>query len=191
MKLILTTVSLVALALFAGTAAAQTPDGETPAIELLCDEFNGAAFGLCNAYCEAMDCHLADDGDPSTEPQASAQACERVGGRFENLTGQRPPCADAVECSCFEPTNWNDPAVGQVWQSFAIDPEFFGSPVDCTEDGDSITIIFGEEGSAIGAGVDGTNLSCDVYSGSTSTPLVERAITAAEAVACRALMHCP
>ena len=35
---------------------AKTPDGVTPAEETVCDGLSGAAFGLCNAYCEAMDC---------------------------------------------------------------------------------------------------------------------------------------
>ncbi len=30
-------------------ASAQTPDGETPAVETVCDGESGAAFGLCNA----------------------------------------------------------------------------------------------------------------------------------------------
>ena len=35
---------------------AQTPDGLTPSEETVCDRYEGNAFGLCNAYCEAMDC---------------------------------------------------------------------------------------------------------------------------------------
>lgn len=68
-----------------GFASAQTPDGETPAIETVCDGQSGAAFGLCNAYCEAMDC---DSG----EPQASEKACNRVFDKFEQVTGEVPPC---------------------------------------------------------------------------------------------------
>ena len=36
----------------------------------------GEEFGLCNAYCEAMDC----DGD---NPQASAKACGKVKEKFD------------------------------------------------------------------------------------------------------------
>jgi hypothetical protein len=50
---------------------AQTADGETPAVEDACDGFTGKVYGLCNAYCEAMDC----DAD---EPHASDKACTRV-----------------------------------------------------------------------------------------------------------------
>jgi len=52
-------------------ALAQTPDEETPAEEVVCDGEVGAAFGLCNAFCEAMDCD-------SDSPRASEQACDRV-----------------------------------------------------------------------------------------------------------------
>ncbi len=50
----------VALSMFGLPAIAQTPDGETPAEEVVCADETGAAKGLCNAYCEAMDCDSAD-----------------------------------------------------------------------------------------------------------------------------------
>jgi hypothetical protein len=52
---------------------AGTPDGLTPAVEDICTKwgFSGTTNGLCNAYCEAMDC---DDANP----QASEEACTRV-----------------------------------------------------------------------------------------------------------------
>jgi len=51
----------------------------------------GEAFGLCNAYCEAMDC----DGTP----QASAKACEKVHAKFMAVADMEPPCLGD------EPTN--------------------------------------------------------------------------------------
>jgi hypothetical protein len=45
-----------------------------------------SAWGLCHAYCEALDC----DGD---EPRASRRACERVARNFERRTdGDALPC---------------------------------------------------------------------------------------------------
>jgi hypothetical protein len=77
--------TLTAMLLCLGTISyAQTPDGQTPAIETGCDGQSGAAFGLCNAYCEAMDC----DGDL---PQASELACVRVLDRFQQITGSEIP----------------------------------------------------------------------------------------------------
>ena len=68
-------------------AVAQTPDGETPAQEDACAGESGAAYGLCNAYCEAMDCDSAN-------PQASDQACDKVLDRFLNITGVELPLCE-------------------------------------------------------------------------------------------------
>jgi hypothetical protein len=75
-----------------GAVLAQTPDGQTPAEETVCDNENGAAFGLCNAYCEAMDCE-------SDDPQASATACTKVRDKFMNIAGHDLPC-EASPCPC-------------------------------------------------------------------------------------------
>ena len=65
---------------------AKTPDGLTPAQESECDGQPGALFGLCNAYCEAMDCD-------SDSPHASARACQRVLDNFLAKSGGIfPPC---------------------------------------------------------------------------------------------------
>src|SRR6185295_11135442 len=84
-----------------GTGAALalgTPDGLPPARESVCDAETGAAYGLCNAYCEAMDCELANDGDPGTEPHASATACSKVRSKFQNVTGRDVTC-EACPCA--------------------------------------------------------------------------------------------
>ncbi len=60
------------------------------------EEFlSGEEFGLCNAYCEAMDC----DGD---NPQASAKACEKVRLKFEDI-------ALVDELPCLAEPSPNDP----------------------------------------------------------------------------------
>ena len=69
---------------------AETPDGA-------CDGLEGNAWGLCNAYCYAMDCYGA--------PNASDQACEQVLGDFSRATeGQRMPCEETESqlgsCPC-------------------------------------------------------------------------------------------
>lgn len=68
---------------------AKTPDGEPPAEESVCDNLIGVAFGLCNAYCEAMDCD-------SDEPRASLKSCARIFEKFDKIVGEAPPCV-AVE----------------------------------------------------------------------------------------------
>jgi len=95
------TLFLALLLLCTGAALAQTPDGETPSEETVCDGESGAAYGLCNAYCEAMDCD-------SDDAQASETACTKVRDKFTNITGRDLPCeAPPVICPC------NDPAVNQ------------------------------------------------------------------------------
>lgn len=80
--------------LTAGTGAwAKTPDGQPPSVETVCDNETGAAFGLCNAYCEAMDCD-------SENHHASEIACEQVKRSFERKTGRPLPCE--VRCPCIE-----------------------------------------------------------------------------------------
>lgn len=56
------TLFVVALAIGIGVpaASAKTPDGQTPSQETVCSGLTGAAFGLCNAYCEAQDCDVHD-----------------------------------------------------------------------------------------------------------------------------------
>jgi hypothetical protein len=78
-------VILLAIFLLATPISAQTDDGETPAVEAVCEGQVGAAYGLCNAYCEAMDCD-------SNAPQASANACNKVLSKFMNITGNDLPC---------------------------------------------------------------------------------------------------
>jgi hypothetical protein len=79
---------------FAGAAAAKTPDGSPPSQETVCDGQTGAAYGLCTAFCEAMDCD-------SDAPQASQNACDKVGAKFLTITGQAPPCA-VPACPCVD-----------------------------------------------------------------------------------------
>ena len=103
---------LLAAAMLVGltnTAIAKTSDGETPAIEDICDGEVGAAFGLCNAYCEAMDC----DGDA---PQASDRACDKVADKYLQVTGLfNLPCEDLtcpaplVLCECRSTSGCYDP----------------------------------------------------------------------------------
>ncbi|HKI02566.1 MAG TPA: hypothetical protein VKK31_11345 [Thermoanaerobaculia bacterium] len=93
--------TLSLLCIGTGAALAQTPDGFPPALETVCDMEQGAAYGHCNAYCEAMDCELANDGDPSTNPSASATACSKVRNKFQQATGRDLPCE--VTCPCNVP----------------------------------------------------------------------------------------
>jgi len=72
-------------------AWAKTPDGKPPSQETICDGQTGAAFGLCNAYCEAMDCD-------NPNHHASDTACAQVKQNYERKTGRPLPCE--IECPC-------------------------------------------------------------------------------------------
>jgi hypothetical protein len=74
-----------------GAVSAKTPDGQPPSVETVCDNETGAAFGLCNAYCEAMDCD-------SPNPHASEQGCASVRNNFERKTGRPMPCEAVCPC---------------------------------------------------------------------------------------------
>jgi hypothetical protein len=60
----------------ASSAFAKTPDGMPPSEETVCSSLSGAAFGLCNAYCEAQDCDV--------HPRPS---CPVLRKNFEKITG--------------------------------------------------------------------------------------------------------
>ena len=62
----------------ADESRAQTADGFAPAEETACDGLPGAEFGLCNAYCEAIDC------DSREKP---IKACESLRDNYFELTG--------------------------------------------------------------------------------------------------------
>jgi len=78
--------ALIAVALVFGGAGPASAQNES-----VCDVLDGAAWDLCNAYCEAMDCD-------SAEPQASEQACTRVLGKIEGALGETPfPTCEDVD----------------------------------------------------------------------------------------------
>lgn len=70
--------AFVVVILAMGSTYARDPDGA-------CDGLQDNAWGLCNAYCYAMDC----DGDRN----ASGRACSQVAANFMRATGNEVPCA--------------------------------------------------------------------------------------------------
>ena len=85
--------SLVTL-MFAATSVMAIPE-DLP--ESVCDYESGAAYGLCTAYCDAMNC----EGD---NPGASEDACAKVSERFTRMTGRSMPCE--CPCTAYAPFNW-------------------------------------------------------------------------------------
>jgi len=78
---------ILAVLVLGNYALAQTPDESTPSEEVECDGLSGAAYGLCNAYCEALDCDL------DTGYDQHPKACDRVLGNYQKKTDfPGPPC---------------------------------------------------------------------------------------------------
>ena len=81
--------------------------------QTVCEGEIGAAYGLCDAYCEAMDCD-------SDNPMASSTACGRVLTKYNDIVGSVPPCVAAAPAACpcnFRVNFWADPewqGVGRI-----------------------------------------------------------------------------
>jgi len=156
MRTCLTILCFCLLASFASAALAQTPDGDPPSVETDCDGEIGAAFGLCNAYCEAMDCDCPTADNPTCEPQASQTACARVKERYQRKSGNdHLPCEDTAPppppatCPCgldlatFETDlGWSDDEfhtglsfAGYLWQDAASGSAPF-NPASCLDAAD-------------------------------------------------------
>ncbi|MDX2418371.1 MAG: hypothetical protein QNK19_13000 [Xanthomonadales bacterium] len=109
---------------FSTAVQAQTPDGLTPAVETVCDRYEGALFGLCNAYCEATDC-----GHPDV--RAADRACSRIQANFFKHSGGEliPEDCQKVdvddECPCF--TTASISAIGGDCVGFEDSGAFEGS----------------------------------------------------------------
>ena len=68
---------------------AKTPDGKTPSEETVCDDVDKNLFGLCNSYCEAMDCD---------SPEAHSEGCDSVLENYKKKSGgAAPPCEGSDE----------------------------------------------------------------------------------------------
>ena len=156
------TAVVIALLFGLGGASAKTPDGKTPAVETVCDNEKGAAFGLCNAYCEALDC-----SDP--KQRASNEACTVLKRKFEAMTGRQMPCEVTCPCGAQLPLfNDLDKATVQVQDCIAYPTLLYVA----TSAGDYAFVD------------DGTQPSCSVNGQQPIVPL-----TPAEGLACRVALR--
>jgi len=79
---VLASVVALLITLHPQALSAKTPDGVPPSQETVCSGLTGAAFGLCNAYCEAQDCDV--------HPRPS---CDNLRRNFARVTGSEVfPC---------------------------------------------------------------------------------------------------
>jgi hypothetical protein len=91
--------------------AAQTPDGETPANEGVCDELRAdyitkGLYGLCVAFCEAQDCEATLDeatGEVTFSPGCLPSNSKLLENYYRRKTPADPPmpCRPASGCPCW------------------------------------------------------------------------------------------
>lgn len=108
------------LSISVGTVHAQTPDGVPPANEGVCDVLKAQGvttklYGLCVAYCEALDCDLQQ-----LEPAKIVMQCRapssKILQRYNALktpTDPQMPCVQPQGCPCW--TTQEIGAIGLTW----------------------------------------------------------------------------
>ena len=84
----LTILAATPLLMVAMAGAPALGQGMADDMECVMAELLGEEFGLCNAYCEAMNC------DDEVNRQASAKACDKVKAKFEAIALDPLPCLD-------------------------------------------------------------------------------------------------
>ena len=102
---LLPTLFTVTFILFGGVSAtAQTPDGENPANEDVCDSLIGLTpglYGLCVAYCEAHDAHiLSPGGDPAELDVPNRKILENY-NKKKTESDPAMPCVQPGPCPCW------------------------------------------------------------------------------------------
>jgi hypothetical protein len=111
------TLSVALLILAVPIGYAQTPDGQTPANEGVCDVLQGhtpGLYGLCVAFCEAQD--YADISMPITEEELLALKAAMPSGKILDNYNKRKketdppmPCIKVEEpCPCWDSAEFDD-----------------------------------------------------------------------------------
>jgi hypothetical protein len=102
-KLKLAGIFFICLSMLGLTTVAKASDTITPAVETVCDGLEGDMFGICNAYCEAMDCDNPDH-------KASDKACYKKAQRWAAIAeGKVIPCNEAPKVSLSKEVNAEGP----------------------------------------------------------------------------------
>ena len=107
MRTLLVFVAVTFATLGSVPASAQTPDGQTPAEETVCDPLIGATpglYGLCVAYCEAHDADiLAPGGDPAALDVPNRMILQNYNNKKTELDPPMPCVQQAQDenCACW------------------------------------------------------------------------------------------
>lgn len=101
---VLQTMAFLASLAFVAPVYAQTPDGETPAVEHVCDALQGATpglYGLCVAYCEAHDAHLLSNNDAADELDTPSRKILEAYNNLKAEADPAMPCVQPAGCPCW------------------------------------------------------------------------------------------
>ena len=90
----------VSMSTVPGSAVGQTPDGDTLAFEMTCEEagLEGDLLGLCRSFAEAMDCPVVDSFENRQSRNAVVRNFEKLSGGLSIIDVLSPrdrPVADA------------------------------------------------------------------------------------------------
>ena len=162
----------------------------------VCGGLSGNEFGLCNAYCEAMDC----DGDP----KVSEQTCTQVALNFSRATGGgEPNCGPSSaptgsqlgSCPCnFDVQYWtsfkaqivkteNATAFTCTWVNSSGPLTLMNLTVDSSSTQDTLTFVATDPVS-ISGGTCAYDVDFDSEPTSLTTPGGERLVNSEEFPAC-------
>jgi hypothetical protein len=203
-------IASIALAALAAPAVfAQTPDGETPSVETVCDPLrvsNGGTpglYGLCVAYCEAQDCHdnpQCKAENPGDAWGAHSCSCEDVLANYNKkrqATDPEMPCILPAECPCFD-ADFLATEVANI--TVCVDNSGSGRDQSITNGSDALGCRaiaqaftnFDGEGNPIARVCQAFNQDSDGSSCMTTLATVQSGLTEAEVLACQNLIrgHC-
>ena len=96
----------------------------------VCEGEIGAAYGLCVAYCEAMNC------DDPENTQSSDTACDKIAEKYERITDLPLPCEEPLLPVCGPSCNFLCVTNGPfLWtnerQDFCSVSEGVSAPIEC------------------------------------------------------------
>lgn len=105
---------------------AQTPDGETPAEESVCDPLQAkdvtpGLYGICIAFCEAQDWERCLD-NPDTCGQSAAALLEAYENRRSPADPDMPCVISASQCPCWDGSTTAFPGganLAEIWSANA------------------------------------------------------------------------
>jgi hypothetical protein len=102
-------VGILCMATLVGPVMGQTADGDTPVNEAICDDLFTATpglYGLCIAYCEAMDCELVDD-EMNCDNFPDPRILQKYRSRMQEGDPDMP-CVVPGPCPCWTENEVND-----------------------------------------------------------------------------------